>query len=230
MKHTLDKIIYKSFNINKIIMNKYDWISNKKNKSSSSSSNNDEILNTEDQSSNTANTISSFSNHIYFNDDINNNTAFKLNNALRLMEAKLKTLNIDNIPIYLHLTTNGGIIHSAFSIIDCMNSISLPIYTVIEGFVASAGTLISVSGEKRYISKNAYVLIHELRSGIWGKMSELEEEMTNIKKIQEHLTNIYLEKTSIKKKKLNRILKKDVEWNAEEALEFGIADEIYLKN
>jgi hypothetical protein len=55
MKHTLDKIIYKSFNINKIIMNKYDWISNKKNKSSSSSSNNDEILNTEDQSSNTAN-------------------------------------------------------------------------------------------------------------------------------------------------------------------------------
>jgi ATP-dependent Clp endopeptidase proteolytic subunit ClpP len=210
-------------------MNKYDWISNKKNKSSSSS-NNDEILNTEDQSSNTANTISSFSNHIYFNDDINNNTAFKLNNALRLMEAKLKTLNIDNIPIYLHLTTNGGIIHSAFSIIDCMNSISLPIYTVIEGFVASAGTLISVSGEKRYISKNAYVLIHELRSGIWGKMSELEEEMTNIKKIQEHLTNIYLEKTSIKKKKLNRILKKDVEWNAEEALEFGIADEIYLKN
>jgi|694.fasta_scaffold14928_11 ATP-dependent Clp endopeptidase proteolytic subunit ClpP len=229
MKHTLLKIIYKSFNINKIIMNKYDWISNKKNKSSSSS-NNDEILNTEDQSSNTANTISSFSNHIYFNDDINNNTAFKLNNALRLMEAKLKTLNIDNIPIYLHLTTNGGIIHSAFSIIDCMNSISLPIYTVIEGFVASAGTLISVSGEKRYISKNAYVLIHELRSGIWGKMSELEEEMTNIKKIQEHLTNIYLEKTSIKKKKLNRILKKDVEWNAEEALEFGIADEIYLKN
>ncbi len=111
-----------------------------------------------------------------------------------------------------------------------MNSISLPIYTVIEGYVASAGTLISVSGEKRYISKNAYVLIHELRSGFWGKMSEMEEEMTNIKKIQEHLINIYLNKTSLKKKKLNRILKKDIEWNAEEAIEFGIVDEIYLKN
>ena len=61
-------------------------------------------------------------------------------------------------------------------------------------------------------------------------MSELDEEMTNIKKIQEHLINIYLEKTSIKRKKLNRILKKDIEWNAEEAIEFGIADEIFLKN
>ena len=111
-----------------------------------------------------------------------------------------------------------------------MTSISLPIYTVIEGFVASAGTLISVCGEKRYIGKNAYVLIHELRSGVWGKMSEIEEEMTNIKKIQEHLINIYLEKTKIKRKKLNRILKKDIEWNADEALEFGIVDEIYLKN
>ncbi len=208
-------------------MNKYEWnSSNKKAKLSS----NEELLNN-DEPSNTSNiTIYSFSNHIYFNDDINNNTAFKLNNALRLMESKLKSLNIDNIPIYLHLTTNGGLIHAAFSIIDCMNSISLPIYTVIEGYVASAGTLISVSGEKRYISKNAYVLIHELRSGFWGKMSEMEEEMMNIKKIQEHLINIYLNKTSLKKKKLNRILKKDIEWNAEEAIEFGIVDEIYLKN
>jgi len=204
-------------------MNKYDWTSTKKHKSSSLPIN-------DDDSTSSSSSISTFSNHIYFNDEINNNTAFKLNNALRLMETKLKALNIDNIPIYLHLTTSGGIIHSAFNIIDCMNSITLPIYTVIEGFVASAGTLISVCGEKRYIGKNAYVLIHELRSGVWGKMSEMEEEMTNIKKIQEHLINIYLEKTKIKRKKLNRILKKDIEWNAEEALEFGIADDIYLKN
>ena len=126
----------------------------------------DENSNIDDSSNNS---IYSFSNHIYFNDEINNNSAFKLNNALRTMEIKLKALNIDNIPIYLHLTTNGGIIHSAFSIIDCMNCISLPIYTVIEGFVASAGTLISVYGVKRYICKNAYVLIHELRSGFGGR-------------------------------------------------------------
>jgi hypothetical protein len=77
-------------------MNKYEWnSSNKKAKLSS----NEETLNN-DEPSNTLTSIYTFSNHIYFNDDINNNTAFKLNNALRLMESKLKSLNIDNIPIY----------------------------------------------------------------------------------------------------------------------------------
>ena len=175
--------------------------------------------------------INIMGNHIYFNKDIDHTTAFNLNNTLRNLELKLKkgfmNFNIDPVPIYLHLTTNGGVIHAAFSIIDCMNSLSVPVYTVVDGYVASAGTLISVSGKKRYICKNAYILIHELRSGVWGKMSYLEDEFFNFKKVQDHLTNVYVEKTSLTEKKLNKILKKDIEWNAEEAINNGIADEYY---
>lgn len=171
------------------------------------------------------------SNHIYFNNDIDANSAFNLNKELRNMENKLKTtasiLNIEPLPIYLHLTTNGGSIHSAFSIIDCMNSLSLPIYTVIDGFVASAGTIISVCGTKRYMGKNAYMLIHELRSGVWGKMTYMEEELGNFKKVQGHLMDIYIDKTSLTQKKLTKILKKDIEWNVEEAINFGLVDDIY---
>jgi len=171
------------------------------------------------------------SNHIYFNSDIDTSSAFNLNKELRNMENKLKStsalLNIEPLPIYLHLTTNGGSIHSAFSIIDCMNSLTLPIYTVIDGYVASAGTIISVCGTKRYIGKNAYMLIHELRSGVWGKMTYIEEEVSNFKKVQEHLMEIYVDKTSLTQKKLIKILKKDMEWNAEEAINFGLVDDIY---
>ena len=163
-------------------------------------------------------------NHIYFNSDIDTSSAFNLNKELRNMENKLKStsalLNIEPLPIYLHLTTNGGSIHSAFSIIDCMNSLTLPIYTVIDGYVASAGTIISVCGTKRYIGKNAYMLIHELRSGVWGKMTYIEEEMGNFKKVQEHLMEIYVDKTSLTQKK-------DVEWNAEKAINFSLVDDIY---
>jgi ATP-dependent protease ClpP protease subunit len=170
-------------------------------------------------------------NHIYFNSDIDSSSAFNLNKELRNMENKLKStsvlLNIEPLPIYLHLTTNGGSIHSAFSIIDCMNSLTLPIYTVIDGYVASAGTIISVCGTKRYIGKNAYMLIHELRSGVWGKMTYIEEEVSNFKKVQEHLMEIYVDKTSLTEKKLLKILKKDVEWNAEDAINFGLVDDIY---
>jgi ATP-dependent protease ClpP protease subunit len=222
-------------------MDKYKWSSsfvcnNKKRKVSKTNEDDDDedtelnmpniIINKQ-----ISNSIYSNINHIYFNSDIDSNSAFNLNKELRTMEIKLKTmsvsLNIKQMPIYLHLTTNGGSIHSALSIIDCMNSISVPIYTVIDGYVASAGTLISVSGAKRFIGKNAYILIHELRSGVWGKMTYLEEEFSNFMKVQEHLTNIYIDKTSITKKKLVKMLKKDIEWNAEDAINFGIADEYY---
>ena len=99
-------------------------------------------------------------------------------------------------------------------------------YTVVDGFVASAGTLISLAGKKRFISKNAYMLLHELRSGVWGKMSSIEEEMENLKKIMEHITNYYTSKTSITKKSLDKLLVKDVIWNAEECVKRGVVDEI----
>lgn len=170
-------------------------------------------------------------NHIYFNNDITNDSAFELNKELRSVDTKIKTLSVslgvEKQPIYLHLTTDGGLIYSAFSVIDCIKSLSVPVYTVIDGFVASAGTLISLVGEKRFMCENAYLLIHELRGGVWGKMSEVDEEHMNLKKIMEHLKKIYLDNTKIKKKDLDGILKKDLIWDVNECIEKGLVDEIY---
>ena len=58
-------------------------------------------------------------------------------------------------------------------------------------------------------------------------MTYIEEEIGNFKKVQEHLMDIYVDKTSLTQKKLIKILKKDVEWNAEEAINFGLVDDIY---
>lgn len=170
-------------------------------------------------------------NHVYFNDEINNETVFALNKELHNVETKLKLLSVTHGmepgPIYLHLTTDGGSIHSAFSVVDCIQSLSVPVHTVVDGFVASAGTLISLSGAKRYIRPNAYMLIHELRSGVWGKMSSIEEEVENLKKIMDHIYTFYLSSTKLTKKQLEKILSKDVIWNARECIDKGVADEIY---
>jgi ATP-dependent protease ClpP protease subunit len=170
-------------------------------------------------------------NHLYFNNDITNDSAFELCKELRNVETKINVLSaslkIDKSPLYLHITTNGGCIYSAFSIIDCIKSLSVPVYTVIDGFVASAGTIISLSGEKRYMCENAYMLIHELRGGIWGKMTEVDEEHENLNKIMEHIKKIYLEKTNIKQKKITNILKKDLIWNLDECIQKGLVDDIY---
>ena len=177
------------------------------------------------------NTISINFNHIYFNNDITTESAFELNNELRAVENKIKvlsiTLNIPLQPIYLHLTTDGGLIYSAFSVIDCIKSLSVPVHTIIDGFVASAGTLISLAGEKRYMNKNAYMLIHELRGGVWGKMSDIEDEFKNLKRTMEHLIKIYVENTKISKKELEKMLKKDIAWDLKECIKYGLVHEEY---
>lgn len=178
-----------------------------------------------------SNSIYSNFNHIYFNNDITVESCFELMKELRTVETKILTLNItskiEKQPIYLHLTTDGGLIHAAFSVIDCIKSLSVPVYTIADGFVASAGTLIFLAGQKKYMCKNAYMLIHELRSGVWGKMSDIEEEVENLKKLMDHIIKLYLENTKLKKKDLNKFLKQDVIWNIEESIKNGLVDEEY---
>ena len=178
-----------------------------------------------------SNTLYSNFNHIYFNNDITTDSAFELNKELRAVESKVKTLSVSlgikTEPIYLHLTTDGGLIYSALSIIDCIKNLTLPVYTVIDGFVASAGTLISLAGEKRFMNKNAYMLIHELRGGMWGKMTEVDEEYLNLKKLMKHISRIYTKKTNIDKNEIENILKKDVIWNLRDCIKNGLVDEVY---
>jgi ATP-dependent protease ClpP protease subunit len=170
-------------------------------------------------------------NHIYFNNNITKDTAFELTKVLRNVENLINITSITNktkkVPIYLHITTDGGLIYSALSIIDCIKSLSLDVYTIVDGFVASAGTLIVLAGKKRFMCENAYMLIHELRGGMWGKMTEIEEEYINLKKIMKHLINIYVENTNLTKSELKEILKKDLIWNINECITNGLIHEQY---
>jgi len=169
-------------------------------------------------------------NNIYFNDEISMETISVLNKELRNLQNRLLMVSIkmgiDAPPIKLHLTTYGGSIHAAFSAIGCIKSSKVPVHTVIDGYVASAGTLMSVCGVKRYMHRHSSMLIHELRSGSWGKMSVIEEEVDNLKKMMVKIKDIYTEHTKLKKKDLDAILKKDNDWYADECLASGLVDEI----
>jgi ATP-dependent protease ClpP protease subunit len=71
------------------------------------------------------------------------------------------------------------------------------------------------------------MLIHELRSGMWGKFQEIKDDFQNCETLMKHLKKIYLDKTKIKNEvELEELLKKDISWNAELCLEKGLVDEI----
>jgi ATP-dependent protease ClpP protease subunit len=174
--------------------------------------------------------IYSHNHKVFFNDDINDQSCFLLNKELRSVAERMKIISVMHdhapTPILLYLTTNGGQIYSAFSVIDCIQNLGVPVHTVVDGFVASAGTLISICGAKRYILPNAYMLIHELRSEFWGKMTDIEEEIQNLKKTMDHVMGIYTNHTKLKPNQLEKILKKDAIWNADECLTKGLVDGI----
>lgn len=176
------------------------------------------------------NNLYTMNNNIYFQDEISMETADALKKELRDMAEYLihvaSKYSMEPPPIRLHITSGGGSVLAAYSIIDCMDELKIPVHTIVDGFAASAATLISIHGAKRYIKKNGTMLIHQVRSGMWGKMAELDDEYKNIKKTHERIKNMYVEKTNLVRKDLAKILKHDLDWNADECLERGLVDEI----
>ena len=171
-------------------------------------------------------------NHIYFYSEVDRNSIFELNERIREVEEdnmiNSMTLRIDPIPIYLHINSNGGHVYEALNAIDTIQSCKVPVYTIVEGATASAGTLISVTGKKRFIRPNAYMLIHQLSSSYWGgKMSEMEDEYKNLQELMDKIREIYKKHTKIPKKELTELLQHDLYLNAEKSLKYGLVDELW---
>lgn len=171
-------------------------------------------------------------NHIYFYSEVDRDSIRELIEGLREAEEYcLKTkrqMNLKKVPIYLHINSYGGCIFSALNAIDYIEACKVPVYTIIEGSTASAGTLISVCGKKRFIRPNAHMLIHQLSSECWGKMSEIEDEVSNLKALMVKLKSVYKNHTGIPKNELKRLLKHDLWLNADQSIEYGLVDELWI--
>ena len=169
-------------------------------------------------------------NKIYFYADINDINILTLRTELQKMINSHLIFSIKNecspLPIKLYINSSGGEVSSAFIIVDLILKSKVPIYTIIEGEAASAATLISVVGHKRYITEHSHMLIHQIRGGVWGKMTDFEDEMKNMKMYSNKLIKIYKKHTKITEVKLNKMLKKERIWNSKLCIKYGLVDEI----
>lgn len=174
--------------------------------------------------------VESNNNVIYFASDVNAENNFKLNKQLRETELELRMLSmkmgLGPVPIRLHISSFGGSVLSAFSTIDCIKSLDVPVNTYIDGYAASAGTLMSVVGNWRIMGKNSYMLIHQLSNLAWGNYEQLKDDMKNCDVFMKRIQGIYEEHTRIPKKKLKKILKRDLWFDSKTCLEYGLVDEV----
>jgi ATP-dependent protease ClpP protease subunit len=170
-------------------------------------------------------------NELYFYNDVNTESALIVNKTLsdlarQLLIAKI-TFDLQETPhIKLHINSDGGEVFGALSIVDRIQASKVPIHSYAEGLVASASTLISVSCHKRYIRKNTILLIHQVRSWFEGTYEDFNDEKQNMDLIMKVVKGIYLKHTKFTEDELNTLLKRDLYLNAEDAIKYGLADEI----
>ena len=211
---------------------KYSHVSKKSKKESDSDSESEQELSFDVSSIQSK--VDCIGNHIWFNDNVENQSISKLIKLITaknfLFSQKVKEVyfaKLEPHPLYLHINSYGGNIAEAMAAVDCIRNSTIPIYTIIEGNAASAATFMSVAGKKRYITENSVLLIHQLSSGMWGTMSQLEDEHKNNKFFMEKIYSIYNKYTTISRKRLDKILKRDLWWGADKAIKYGFVDDIY---
>ena len=169
-------------------------------------------------------------NKIYFYAGVNRESAAELNKKIGELQVKSFTmannLDIEPYPIHLHINSGGGSIISGIASMDTILSCKVPVYTYVDGFAASAATFLTLVGNKRFISRHSYMLIHQLTSNFWGKYSEFQDAKQNLDLMMDTVKNVYKKYTKVPVRKLNEILKHDLMWDAKTCLKYGLVDEI----
>ena len=169
-------------------------------------------------------------NRIYFYSNVETKNVLGLNKAIRELGAEIQhsaaVLECPPASIFLHVNSHGGDLFAGLAAMDEIRKSKASIISIVDGCAASAATLMTIVANKRQINKHAYMLIHQLSSGMWGKYTEMKDEMENVDNMMKTIREIYLEYTKIPKKKLNEILEHDLWFDAETCLKYGLVDEI----
>ena len=163
--------------------------------------------------------------YIFHQDFTNESTA----SAIRfILERNL----MDKPPKCMKMIINspGGIVTSAFALIDTLKGSKVPIFTYGLGEISSCGLLTFIAGKKghRYITKNTAILSHQYSWGSWGKEHELMTKVKEFDNTSQRILEHYKRCTNLSEKKIREVLlpANDVWLTAKEAVDLGIADEI----
>lgn len=137
-------------------------------------------------------------------------------------------------PISLFINSHGGSVFDMLGIVDVMKTIKAPIDTYILGSAYSAASLIAACGNKgkRFISANSEMMIHEAAMQGFGFIDTRDEKFTNalerVKQLNTRINNIYSQVSGKSFDEIDKIMssKDDIFMSAEEAVKFGLVDEI----
>jgi len=134
-----------------------------------------------------------------------------------------------DINLYVHCP--GGIISAGLAVYDTMQILRCPISTICVGLAASMGTLLLCAGTKgkRFALANSTIHLHQAIGGAQGQAADIEIAAREIMRMQEMIRGIIAMHTGQPIEKIAHDTDRDFYLSAEQAVEYGIVDEILRK-
>ena len=131
--------------------------------------------------------------------------------------------------ICMYINSPGGSVTAGMAIYDTMQYIKSPVRTVCVGMAASMGAFLLMAGEKgkRLALPNSEVMIHQPLGGASGQATDVEIRAKWLLRTKEKMTRLMSEMTGQDQEKLRADCERDYFMTAEEALNYGIIDQIY---
>ena len=159
--------------------------------------------------------------------DVNEHTASLLVAQLLFLESQ------GNEDITFFINSPGGVVTAGMAIYDTMQFIKPDVATVVMGQACSMGSLLATAGApgKRKMLPNARHMIHQPSGGAGGQATDIEIQVKEILKMKQNLTQIYVKHNSKGKTfdEFHASMERDNFMSAQEALEYGLIDEIITK-
>jgi len=133
--------------------------------------------------------------------------------------------------ISMYIQSPGGQIHSGLAIYDTMQFIRPDVSTICVGMAASMAMVLLCAGAegKRYALPNSTILMHQASGGAQGQASDIQIAAREISRQQDIMKDIIIKHTKQDPEKVTRDIDRDFYLNPEEAVEYGIVDEVLSK-
>jgi ATP-dependent Clp protease protease subunit len=152
-------------------------------------------------------------------------------NVANVVVAQLLFLERENpdADISLYINSPGGSVTAGMAIYDTMNYVRCQVRTVCIGMAASMGAFLLMAGEKgkRLALPNSEVMIHQPSGGASGQATDVTIHAEWLLKTKKKMNRLMAQMTGQDLEKLERDVERDHFMSAEEALQYGIIDEIY---
>jgi len=163
---------------------------------------------------------------VFLGEDVNHHTA-------NIIVAQLLHLAYENPDedIKFYINSPGGSVYDGLAIYDTMNYIKPDVQTIGIGLQASMGAFLLSSGTKgkRFVLPSSRIMIHQPSSGTRGKITDQEIDLRESIFLKNELNRILAHNTGQKLSKIEKDVDRDYWMSAQEAVEYGLVDQVIAK-